>query len=148
MIKQIRHTGLVVADLETALRFWRDLLGFNVDKWMDESGPYIDAMMGLKNAEVTTIKMSAPQGGVIELLHFKSHPDKKAWDGKPYSTGLTHLALVVKNLNECYLRLSNAGCIFPGPPQYSPDGAVKVIYCKGPDGVLLELVEILNRIES
>jgi catechol 2,3-dioxygenase-like lactoylglutathione lyase family enzyme len=148
MIKQIRHVGLVVADLESALRFWRDILGFNVDKWMDESGPYIDAMMGLENVEVTTVKMSAPQGGMIELLHFKSHPDKKVWHGKPYSTGLTHLALVVENLDECYQKLSNVGCIFPAPPQYSPDGVVKVIYCKGPDGVLLEMVEIMNRVES
>jgi catechol 2,3-dioxygenase-like lactoylglutathione lyase family enzyme len=143
VINQIRHTGLVVADLEVALSFWRDVLGFSIDKRMDESGPHIDAMMGLKNVEVTTVKMSAPQGGVIELLHFKSHPDVDAWRGKPYTTGFTHLALSVKNLDECYQKLKGADCIFPAPPQYSPDGAVKVIYCKGPEGVLLELVEIL-----
>ena len=65
MISQIRHTGLVVADLELALSFWRDLLGFKVDKMMDESGSHIDLMMGLKNVMVTTVKMSAPQGGVF-----------------------------------------------------------------------------------
>lgn len=145
MINQIRHTGLVVANLELALGFWRDLLGFNIDKQMDESGPHIDAMMGLKNVEVTTVKMSAPQGGVVELLHFKSHPDVYKWHGKPYSTGFTHLALTVINLDECYQRLSDAGCIFSAPPQYSPDGAVKVIYCQGPEGVLLELVEVIGK---
>jgi catechol 2,3-dioxygenase-like lactoylglutathione lyase family enzyme len=144
MINQIRHIGLVVADLDLALSFWRDLLGFNVDKRMDESGPHIDAMMGLKNVEVTTIKMSAPQGGVIELLHFKSHPDTSVWRGTPYSTGFTHLALSVKNLNKCYEKLNEAGCTFPAPPQYSLDGAVKVIYCQGPEGVLLELVEVID----
>jgi catechol 2,3-dioxygenase-like lactoylglutathione lyase family enzyme len=40
MIKQIRHTGLVVTDLGLALSFWKDLLGFTIDKQMDESGPY------------------------------------------------------------------------------------------------------------
>ena len=35
MIIKIRHTGLVVADLDLALNFWRDLLGFNIDKKMD-----------------------------------------------------------------------------------------------------------------
>lgn len=145
MIKQIRHTGLVVADLQSALRFWRDLLGFSIDRWMYESGPHIDAMMGLNNVEVTTVKMSAPQGGVIELLQFKSHPDLKRWNGKPYSTGFTHLALGVTNLDECYQKLSDAGCTFPAPPQYSPDGTVKVIYCQGPEGVLLELVEVISK---
>jgi catechol 2,3-dioxygenase-like lactoylglutathione lyase family enzyme len=145
MIKQIRHTGLVVTDLGLALSFWKDLLGFNIDKQMDESGPHIDAMMGLKNVEVTTVKLSAPEGGVIELLHFKSHPDTKKWHGKPYSTGFTHIALSVKNLDECHQKLSDSGYVFPATPQYSPDGAVKVIYCQGPEGVLLELVEIVGK---
>jgi catechol 2,3-dioxygenase-like lactoylglutathione lyase family enzyme len=144
MINQIRHTGLVVNNLELALHFWRDLLGFSVDKKMDESGPHIDAMMGLKNVEVTTVKMSSPEGGVIYLLHFKSHPQKKIWSGKPYTTGFTHIALTVNNIDECYKTLSKYGVEFPALPQFSPDGAVKVIYCKGPEGVLLELVEVIG----
>lgn len=144
MITQIRHTGLVVADLEGALRFWRDLLGFKVEKQMDESGPHIDAMMGLKDVRVTTVKMTAPEGGMIELLHFQSHPDKPAWLGKPYSTGFTHIAMTVVNLDVAYKKLADAGAVFPAPPQHSPDGIVKVIYCRGPEGVLLELVEMLQ----
>jgi catechol 2,3-dioxygenase-like lactoylglutathione lyase family enzyme len=42
MITQISHTGLEVADLEGALLFWRDLLGFRLEKQMDESGPLIN----------------------------------------------------------------------------------------------------------
>ena len=144
MITKIRHTGLVVADLEGALRFWRDLLGFKVEKQMDESGTHIDAMMGLNDVQVTTVKMTAPEGGMIELLHFKSHPDSPAWLGQPYSTGFTHIALTVGNMDMAFKKLAEAGVVFPSPPQYSPDGAVKVIYCKGPEGVLLELVEMLN----
>jgi catechol 2,3-dioxygenase-like lactoylglutathione lyase family enzyme len=144
MITQIRHTGLVVADLEGALRFWRDLLGFKVEKHMDESGPHIDAMMGLKDVRVTTVKMASPEGGMIELLHFQSHPDSPAWLGQPYSTGFTHIAMTVGNMDMAFKKLTDAGVVFPAPPQYSPDGAVKVIYCKGPEGVLLELVERLN----
>ena len=144
MITKIRHTGLVVADLEAALSFWRDLLGFNVDKCMDESGLHIDAMMGLKDVEVTTVKMSAPLGGVIELLYFKSHSDIPRWNGKPYSTGFTHIAMTVNNLDEVCRKLIAAGFEFPASPQLSPDGTVKVIYCRGPEGVLLELVEELG----
>lgn len=144
MITHIRHTGLVVADLEKALHFWRDLLGFRIEKQMDESGAHIDAMMGLKGVLVTTIKMTAPEGGMIELLYFHSHPDRPSWMGAPYSTGLTHLAMTVMDLDEAYEKLTYAGVEFFAPPQCSLDGAVKVIYCKGPEGVLLELVESLN----
>lgn len=144
MITQIRHTGLVVADLDAALRFWRDLLGFTVTRQMDESGPHIDAMMGLKDVRLTTSKLTAPEGGMIELLYFRSHPDKPTWVGTPYSTGLTHVALTVSSMNEAHEKLTAAGVRFKAAPQYSPDGAVKVIYCEAPDGVLLELVESLG----
>jgi catechol 2,3-dioxygenase-like lactoylglutathione lyase family enzyme len=143
MITQIRHTGLVVADLEVALRFWRDLLGFTVARQMDESGPHIDAMMGLQDVRVTTVKLAAPDGNLIELLHFHSHPDQPAWAGTPHSTGFTHIALTVDDLDAVCQKLAEAGVTFNAPPQRSPDGYAKMTYCRGPEGVLLELVEIL-----
>ena len=142
MIKNIRHTGIVVADLDAALHFWCDLLGFRVMKRMDESGGYIDAMMGLENVRVTTVKLAAPDGNLVELLNFHSHPGEKTWKVSPCSTGLTHIALTVDNLDEAYRRLSVAGITFKAPPQKSPDGYAKVTYCCGPEGLLLELVEV------
>lgn len=144
MITQLRHTGLVVADLDKALHFWRDVLGFQVARQMEESGPHIDAMMGLQNVRVTTVKLTAPDGGMIELLHFHSHPDRPVWTGTPHSTGFTHVAMTVADLDDSYKKLSSAGVVFKAPPQYSPDGCVKVIYCEGPEGILLELVEMLH----
>jgi lactoylglutathione lyase len=143
MITQIRHTGLVVANLQTALHFWCDVLGFRVVRQMDEFGPHMDAMMGLKNVLVTTVKLAAPDERMIELLHFKSHPDLPTWAGAPYSTGFTHVAMTVVDLDASCERLMCEGVVFNAPPQLSPDGAVKVTYGKGPEGVLLELVEVL-----
>lgn len=145
MISAIRHTGLVVADLEQALYFWCDALGFKLVKQMDESGPHIDAMMGLQDVRVTTAKLAAPDGNMIELLRFHSHPDQPKWDGTPYSTGFTHIALTVDDLDQCVSKLAQAGVSFPATPQYSPDGTAKVIYAQGPEGVLLELVEVLTK---
>jgi catechol 2,3-dioxygenase-like lactoylglutathione lyase family enzyme len=144
MITAIRHVGLVVADLEKSLKFWCDTMGFVVSRQMDESGSHIDAMMGLKDVRVTTAKLVAPDGNLIELLKFHSHPDKHAWFGAPYSTGFTHIALTIENLDELLPRLIAAGAKVPSPPQFSPDGKVKVLYVKGLENVLIELVEILE----
>lgn len=143
MITQIRHTGLVVANLQTALHFWCDVLGFRVVRQMDEFGPHMDAMLGLKNVLVTTVKLVAPDERMIELLHFKSHPDLPMWEGTPYSTGFTHVAMTVVDLDASCERLKCEGVVFSAPPQLSPNGTVKVTYGKGPEGVLLELVEVL-----
>jgi len=145
MIIAIRHTGLVVRDLKRALHFWCEVLGFKVVKHMDESGPHIDAMMGLREVRVTTAKLAAPDGNLVELLHFHSHPDQPQWNGTPYSTGFTHVALTVVDLDQVILKLSNEGVSFPAPPQLSPDGYANLIYAKGPEGVLLELVEVLTK---
>lgn len=144
MIRAIRHTGLVVADLERALHFWCDVLGFTLARRMEESGPHIDAMMGLENVKLTTAKLAAPDGNLVELLHFHSHSDQPAWTGVPYSTGFTHIALTVENLEETCRTLLAAGVTFAAPPQHSPDGYAKLTYGRGPEGVLLELVEVLQ----
>lgn len=143
MITAIRHTGIVVANMDEALHFWCDLLGFNIAKRMEESGPHIDAITGLENVQLTTTKLAAPDGNLIELLQFHTHPDKPAWQGQSNSTGITHIAMTVNNLDEAFKQLSAAGIVFNAPPVLSPDGYAKVTYCKGPEGILLELVEVL-----
>ena len=145
MIVGMRHVGLVVADLDNSIKFWCETMGFSVSRQIEESGPHIDAMMGLENVRVITSKLTAPDGSLLELLCFKSHPDRDKWDGTPYSTGLTHIALTVDDLDETVSRLKKVGVSFPAMPQRSPDGRVKVIYATGPEGVLLELVESISQ---
>jgi len=141
MTVAIRHTGLVVYDLEKALEFWCGVLGFEVVTRMNEEGPFLDAMMGLNDVKVTTVKLNAPDGGMLELLNFQSHPDKKTWFGEPFSTGLTHIALTVENIDHVIQEMKVFGCKISNSCQLSPDGKVKVIYATGPENLLIELVE-------
>lgn len=143
MIKNIRHAGIVVTDLDSALRFYRDLLGFRETKRLDESGQHIDSMLQLRNARVATVKLAAPDGNQIELLQFHSHPRKPGSDAESCAIGITHIAFTVENLEHAHRRLSAAGVRFNAPPQMSPDGYAKVTFCRDPDGNLIELVEVL-----
>lgn len=145
MITHIRHTGIVVADLERALGFWCDVMGFAVVRQMEEPGAQIDAVLGLKNTRVTTVKLAAPDGSLVELLRFHSHPCQPVWGGTPFSTGLTHLAFTVDDIEAECVRLDAAGVKFFSLPQTSPDGNIKVTYGTGPEGLLLELVEVLKK---
>lgn len=144
MISTIRHVGLVVSDLDKALQFWCETMGFVVERQMEETGSHLDAMMGLNDVRVTTAKLADPDGNLLELLCFASHRDKDQWIGQPYSTGFTHIALTVSDVDEMCLRLRNVGLDIPIQPQYSPDGCVKVLYVRGLEGILIELVELLK----
>ena len=141
MRSSIRHIGLVVNDLNQAVDFWKKVMGFEEFIKLDESGDKIDAMIGLKNINLTTIKMKDKRGEIIELLKFKSHKDKVSWDGKPYSTGLTHIALNVESVEEIIEKIRFFGIQNSNKIIISEDSSVKVTYVNGPEGLLLELVE-------
>ena len=95
---------------------------------MDESGPHIDSMMGLSDVCVTTVKLAAEGGSMVELLKFNSHKDKDKWVGMPFTTGITHIALTLSDIDKAAAKMKDFGVRFPADPQLSPDGKVKVIY--------------------
>ena len=144
MITQIRHIGVVVEDLDTAFEFYRDALGFKVEKSMDEKGSFIETILGLKGVELTTVKMSAPDGNLIELLCYKTHrmeaekPERRIFD-----PGISHIALTVDNLESDYERIKLAGARFFSIPQTNLEGTAKVAFCEDPWGNILELVQSL-----
>ena len=143
MIKEVRHIGIVVNNMENSLKFYQDLLGLKIIKDMDEQGGYINNMLSLDGVQVRTVKLSAGMGNtLIELLDFKSHNDNEIRNF--YTIGASHVALTVDNLEELYKTLSKNNVKFNAPPQKSPDGLVKVTFCNDPDGTPIELVEIID----
>lgn len=143
-IKSIRHSGIVVKDIEKSLRFYRDLLGLKVESYNEEKGDYIDNLLSLENTCVITVKLSADTGStLIELLEFKSHPDNTLSKRSLYTLGPSHVAFTVYDVDILYEKLKNAGIFFNSPPLNSPDGKARVIFCKDPDDNYLEFVQIL-----
>ncbi len=142
MIKNIRHTGIVVSDLEKSLIFYRDLLGFKIIKQMDESGQYLDTVLGLKKTQVTTVKMAVSDGQMIELLFYVS-PDNEKKNREVCDVGVSHVAFSVKDVEATYKKLTQGGIEFISTPQVSPNGFAKVVFCKAPEGTFVELVQEL-----
>lgn len=145
MIKEVRHIGISVTDMDDSLRFYKDLLGFKIEREMNENGIHIDNMLSLDNVKVKTIKLSIGEENktLIELLQFFSHP-KDALKSDITKIGTSHFALTVNDLDQLYSKLKNKGIKFIAPPQISPDGYAKVTFCLDPDNTLIELVEVLN----
>ena len=143
MIQNIRHTGIVVADLEKSLRFYTQKLGFKVSKRIDESGSFIDKILGFEHLVVTTVKMTLRDGKMIELLDF-TNQKKVALERYINDIGPTHLALTVSGLDAIYVDFINDGIKFISSPEVSPDGYAKVAFCRAPEGTFIELVELLQ----
>ena len=143
-IKNVRHTGIVVESLEESLAFYIECLGLETSVRMDESGVFIDKILGLDNVDVTTVKMKTDDGQMIELLDFKSHK-KDCVSRTINDIGPTHVAFTVDDLDLLYDRFRKKGIEFLSNPEVSVDGGVKVAFCVAPEGTYIELVELLPK---
>jgi len=139
----IRHTGIVTKNLKKSLKFWNEYLKFKIYKIANENGDLIDKIILYKNVEVKTIKLKDSKGSIIELLNFKNSPIIKANSIKPYSQGITHISLTVKNIKKIYNFLVLKKVKFNSEPRVSSDGKVIMTYCRTPEGAYLELVQEL-----
>ena len=144
----LRHIGITVVDMAKMQNFYCNLLGCKVLKTMEESGEVIDNFSGLKGVEVTTTKMELPEGGVIELLKYHSPKGNDVSLQNIYKKiiqiGISHYALSVNDLDSLYESLIKEGISFFYEVQTSPDGNVKIAFCRDPEGNILELVEKLK----
>lgn len=144
-MKNIRHVGIVVKDIEKSLAFYRDLLGLKIEKDMLEKGAYIDKVLGLNNVSVRTVKLSTGDGSLIELLCYRNPVSRNKPRAGINDIGCAHVAFTVNDIGKEYRRLVKKGIIFKSPPRKSPDSYAKVAFCRNPDGTFIELVEILGK---
>jgi len=143
-LKNIRHVGIVVLDIEKALSFYRDLLGLKIQGTTYEDGDFINHLLAKGQIKLKTIKLSADDNATrIELLGFSNPEPNNNKNAELFNRGFTHVALTVNNLDELYSRLKKAGIEFNCPPQISPNGTLKVTFCKDFEGNYLELTEEL-----
>jgi len=143
-VTTIRHTGIVVSRLGPSLRFYRDLLGLEVWADFEDDSPYVQAVTDLPGARLRMVKLRAPDGGSIELIEYLSHPRPAPAPDEACAVGCNHVAFQVDDIDALHGKLAAEGVRFHAPPTVSPDGGAKVTYCRDPEGVIVELVQILR----
>jgi catechol 2,3-dioxygenase-like lactoylglutathione lyase family enzyme len=134
----------VVNDLEKNRDFWINTMGFKLHIEALEESPYIDELLDIKDPALKTVKLIDSKGFIIELLKFENYQVGNSWSGGLKTTGLTHIALTVDNLDELVKALIKDDYQTISDIKVSPNGKVKVVFVKGPEGLMLELVEELN----
>ncbi len=135
--------GIVVNDLDKTRDFWINTLGFKLHVEALEESPFIDELLAIKDPALTTIKLIDSKGFIIELLKFENYQVENYWSGDLKTTGLTHIALTVDNLDELVEILIKLDYQTISETKKSPNKKVKVVFVRGPEGIMLELVQEL-----
>jgi len=115
------HVHLKVADLERALHFYCDVLGFDLTQRMGDSAAFISA------------------GGYHHHIGLNTWESRNGGAPGPGTTGLYHLAIVYptrRALADALKRLIDAGMPLEGA---SDHGVSEALYLRDPDGNGVEL---------
>jgi catechol 2,3-dioxygenase-like lactoylglutathione lyase family enzyme len=139
------HVGLVVEDLDAMVRFLA-LLGFKCGEPGVFSGEWIDRIIGLEKVTVEVVMARAPDGSdVFEVVRFRS-PSAGAQEPAPAANrpGLRHIAFTVDDVRGVVDRVREAGWDTVGEI-VDFESTFLLCYVRGPEGLIVELAERLDR---
>ena len=72
MIRKVHHVGIVVRDMEQALRFYRDTLGLRIHKHEPIVEQGVDAaLLRLGDSEIELLQPTQPETGIARYLERK-----------------------------------------------------------------------------
>jgi catechol 2,3-dioxygenase-like lactoylglutathione lyase family enzyme len=132
-----RHVGIVVRDIERSLAFYQ-ALGLEVLVDYEESAPLIGDLLGVDVHSLRIVKLGRPPAATcVELLVFDPIVESSA---PPLNgTGITHFALTVESVDAFY-EANQRRWSFLSEPRVSFDGRVKLVFCRDPEGNVIEVV--------
>jgi glyoxylase I family protein len=138
------HTGITVSNLERALPFWRDVLGFELSHTAHQTGELAKEITGVGDAEIKLAVLKTPGGHKIELLEYLTPADRKHANLRPCDVGHAHVALLVDDLDAALESIAASGWKAAGKPQTlqsGPNAGKRVVYARDPDGTTIEFMQ-------
>jgi len=143
MIDRIHHTGFTVSSLDEALRFWVDVLGFEVAVRDDlPRGEFVEEVTGVRGADLAIAMVTGP-GHIVELIEYRGVAQQRL-DARPCDIGAAHVAFFVDDIEQVLARVRSSGWSALGRVQHVASGpwaGTQVAYIRGPDGIFIELMQ-------
>lgn len=126
--------------MEEAIAFYTDVLGLRLLDRRERDGGPISQVLGYHDTHIRVADVAAPDGRVIELVHYL-----KPAAGGPYSEersilGASHVAFNVSDMKSTFAHLISKGARQLNPPVEVVPGKL-VCYLQDPFGNWLELIE-------
>ena len=144
------HVAICVRDLERSLRFYRDILGFNVvkDALQDTRTGGLPHLYRDRHTQRRVVHLQAGSGANIPVLVFTEHPGDQV-SGEPImldQVGISHLSFTVAKVDDLTERLLAQGAETCGPPDAFKDaqGRIRTVFFRDPDGILVQFDEGLE----
>ena len=129
--------------MENSREFYADVLGLEIVQNYKDDSKYINDVLGISGGNIHMIKLKTIDGYIIELLEYINHPTEVV-NTPFYNVGNCHLAFTVDNADQMYGKLLDKGIEIISKPLLSSDKTALVFFCCDPNGIRVELVEIVK----
>ncbi|GAK55452.1 glyoxalase/bleomycin resistance protein/dioxygenase [Candidatus Vecturithrix granuli] len=147
MLKTLDHVQLVTSNIEETKEFFTQVLGFTVENEDDLQGAWLAKLVNREDAHARVAQLVHPNSRthlhVVEYITPRSEPSPNI--SREHAMGFRHIGFEVDNIDEMVETLKKRGVEFRSPVQEYPKWAKKAVYFLGPDGILLELYEYLEK---
>ncbi|KMK76788.1 VOC family protein [Alkalihalobacillus pseudalcaliphilus] len=140
-IRKIDHVGINVHDLPAAKAFFLDL-GLEMIGEAEVEGEWVERIIGLNHVKEDICMLRTSDGNVnIELIQFHTPQDEQGIQASFANTlGIRHVAFEVEDVDALVSKLQAKGVELVGEV-VNYKNKYKLCYCRGPEGILLELAE-------
>lgn len=131
------HVGVTVTDLEQAVEFYRDTLGFPVENEFSISGEEFATAVDVEDATGRFAHLDA--GGVrVELVEYEPEGEPQA-ESSVNQPGAKHLGFSVDDVDSLYESLE--GDVETLSEPQTTDTGSRILFVRDPEGNLVELLE-------
>jgi catechol 2,3-dioxygenase-like lactoylglutathione lyase family enzyme len=141
-IKSFNHTGVVVTDLDRAIGFFRDLLGFELLSRAPREPALIERITGLTQPKVEIAHLQGP-GHRVELIRYATDGFRDVDPPRVYDDGAAHIAIDVEDVNAAVHASAAHGLEPVGEVvaiDAGPNRGRKVVYLESAYGVTIEFI--------
>ncbi len=142
-ISAVNHTSFTVADLDAALAFFVDGLGFEVISKAPRDPAAIAHITGVPGADIMVAYVQAP-GHRLELIEYLAPAGRGRVAARPCDTGFAHLAFDVDDIDaalETAERFAVYRVADPWVIKQGPNTGNRVVYLTSDNGMTLEFIE-------
>ncbi len=138
-VRRLTHLGICVANLDRALRFYRDALGFaEVGRFHDREG-FSAPLLEIADVRLSAVYLER-DGWRIELLYYDRPGAIGSDERRPMNQlGLTHLSFVVEDLDQTVEEIRRCGGKIVDTSRM--EMGARAIFATDPDGTRLELIQ-------
>ena len=143
-IKSFDHSSFTVADIDRAVSFWTDVMGFVLDDPSPRTQPWLGGVVGALGATCRVTHLSV-HGCHPELIGYDAPHQGESVFGPTVRPEASDLAFFVDDIEGfCDAMVAGGGTMLGSITRCGADGhsgGARAVYMKDSEGIIVQLVE-------